>query len=125
MWDGIESADSVVINAHKWLGAPFDCSLYYVRDEQHLVRVMSTNPSFLQSSVDSQVRNLRDTGIPLGRRFRALKLWFLIREQGVSGLQSAPAARHRERQAPGRDDQRDARLEGGGTGPVADGVHQA
>jgi len=88
MWDGIEGADSVVINAHKWLGAPFDCSLYYVRDEQHLVRVMSTNPSFLQSSVDSEVRNLRDTGIPLGRRFRALKLWFLIREQGVSGLQA-------------------------------------
>jgi aromatic-L-amino-acid decarboxylase len=88
MWDGIEGADSIVINAHKWLGAPFDCSLYYVRDEQHLLRVMSTNPSFLQSSVDAQVRNLRDTGIPLGRRFRALKLWFLIREQGVSGLQA-------------------------------------
>jgi aromatic-L-amino-acid decarboxylase len=88
MWGGIEGADSVVINAHKWLGAPFDCSLYYVRDEQHLMRVMSTNPSFLQSSVDSHVRNLRDTGIPLGRRFRALKLWFLIREQGVSGLQA-------------------------------------
>ncbi|MEQ8815772.1 MAG: pyridoxal-dependent decarboxylase [Thalassobaculum sp.] len=88
MWDGVEGADSLVINAHKWLGAPFDCSLYYVRDEQHLLRVMSTNPSFLQSSVDGQVRNLRDTGIPLGRRFRALKLWFLIREQGVSGLQA-------------------------------------
>jgi aromatic-L-amino-acid decarboxylase len=88
MWDGIEGADSIVINAHKWLGAPFDCSLYYVRDAEHLVRVMSTNPSFLQSSVDGQVRNLRDWGIPLGRRFRALKLWFLIREQGVSGLQA-------------------------------------
>ena len=88
MWDGVEGADSLVINAHKWLGAPFDCSLYYVRDEQHLLRVMSTNPSFLQSAVDGQVRNLRDTGIPLGRRFRALKLWFLIREQGVSGLQA-------------------------------------
>lgn len=88
MWDGIEGADSIVINAHKWLGAPFDCSLYYVRDEQHLLRVMSTNPSFLQSPVDGQVRNLRDAGIPLGRRFRALKLWFLIREQGVSGLQA-------------------------------------
>src|SRR4030095_16853899 len=49
---------------------------------------MSTNPSFLQSSVDSQVRNLRDTGIPLGRRFRALKLWFLIREQGVSACRA-------------------------------------
>jgi aromatic-L-amino-acid decarboxylase len=92
MWEGIcteqGGADSIVINAHKWLGAPFDCSLYYVRDEQHLVRVMSTNPSFLQSPVDGQVRNLRDWGIPLGRRFRALKLWFMIREQGVAGLQA-------------------------------------
>ncbi len=87
LWDGIEDAHSLVINAHKWLGAPFDCSLYYVRDPEHLIRVMSTNPSFLQSSVDGQVKNLRDWGIPLGRRFRALKLWFLIREQGVSGLQ--------------------------------------
>jgi aromatic-L-amino-acid decarboxylase len=77
-----------VFNAHKWLGAPFDCSIYYVRDAEHLVRVMGTNPSFLQSSVDGQVRNLRDWGIPLGRRFRALKLWFLIREQGVTGLQT-------------------------------------
>jgi aromatic-L-amino-acid/L-tryptophan decarboxylase len=88
MWDGIESADSLVLNAHKWLGAPFDCSLYYVRDPEHLVRVMSTNPSYLQSNVQGELRNLRDWGIPLGRRFRALKLWFLIREQGVSGLQA-------------------------------------
>jgi aromatic-L-amino-acid/L-tryptophan decarboxylase len=87
MWDGVEGADSLVINAHKWLGAPFDCSVYYVRDPEHLMRVMSTNPSFLQSSVDGEVKNLRDWGIPLGRRFRALKLWFMIREQGVSGLQ--------------------------------------
>ena len=88
MWDGVEDADSLVINAHKWLGAPFDCSLYYVRDERCLQRVMSTNPSYLQSSADGAVRNLRDAGIPLGRRFRALKLWFLIREQGVAGLQA-------------------------------------
>jgi len=88
MWDGIEGADSLVINVHKWLGAPFDCSLYYVRDPQHLIRVMSTNPSFLQSSVDGQVKSLRDWGIPLGRRFRALKLWFLIREQGVEALRA-------------------------------------
>jgi aromatic-L-amino-acid decarboxylase len=87
MWKGIESADSLVLNAHKWLGAAFDCSLYYVRDPQHLIRVMGTNPSYLQSGVDNQVRNLRDWGIPLGRRFRALKLWCLIREQGVEGLQ--------------------------------------
>ena len=88
LWEGIEGADSIVINAHKWLGVAFDCSLYYVRDPEHLVRVMSTNPSFLRSSVDDRVKNLRDWGIPLGRRFRALKLWFLIREQGVGGLQS-------------------------------------
>jgi aromatic-L-amino-acid decarboxylase len=88
MFDGIEGADSLVVNAHKWLGAPFDCSLHYVRDEPHLLRVMSTNPSYLRSTVDAEVRNLRDTGIPLGRRFRALKLWFLIREQGVAGLQA-------------------------------------
>lgn len=87
MWQGVEAADSLVFNPHKWLGVVFDCSLYYVRDAEHLVRVMSTNPSYLQSSVDDQVRNLRDWGIPLGRRFRALKLWCLIREQGVSGLQ--------------------------------------
>lgn len=86
LWDGVEGADSIVVNAHKWLGAPFDCSLYYVRDPGHLVRVMSTNPSFLQSGVDDRVRNLRDWGIPLGRRFRALKLWFMIREQGIEGL---------------------------------------
>jgi aromatic-L-amino-acid decarboxylase len=87
LWDGIEQADSLVVNPHKWLGAAFDCSLYYVRDVEHLVRVMSTNPSYLQSAADGRVKNLRDWGIPLGRRFRALKLWFLIREQGVSQLQ--------------------------------------
>lgn len=88
MWQGIERADSIVLNTHKWLGVVFDCSLYYVRDLEHLIRVMSTNPSYLQSAVDDQVKNLRDWGIPLGRRFRALKLWCLIREQGVTGLQA-------------------------------------
>jgi aromatic-L-amino-acid decarboxylase len=88
MWDGIEGADSIVMNPHKWLGAAFDCSLYFVRDPEHLIRVMSTNPSYLQSAVDGNVKNLRDWGIPLGRRFRALKLWCLIREQGVEKLQT-------------------------------------
>lgn len=88
MWQGIEGADSLVLNVHKWLGVAFDCSLYYVRDPEHLIRVMSTNPSYLQSSVDTRVKNLRDWGLPLGRRFRALKLWCLVREQGVEGLQA-------------------------------------
>jgi aromatic-L-amino-acid decarboxylase len=88
MWQGVEEADSLVLNAHKWLGAAFDCSLYYVKDAEHLVRVMSTNPSYLQSAADDRVKNLRDWGVPLGRRFRALKLWCLIRAEGVAGLQA-------------------------------------
>lgn len=88
MWAGIERADSIVLNPHKWLGAVFDYSLYYVRDVEHLVRVMSTNPSYLRTSADQQAVNLRDWNIPLGRRFRALKLWALVRDAGVSGLQA-------------------------------------
>jgi aromatic-L-amino-acid decarboxylase len=88
MWDGIELADSVVLNVHKWLGVVFDCSLYFVRDPQHLVRVMSTNPSYLRSSEDGRVKNYRDWGIPLGRRFRALKLWCLLRSEGLNGLRA-------------------------------------
>jgi aromatic-L-amino-acid decarboxylase len=88
MWDGIEGVDSVVINPHKWLGAAFDCTAYYVRDPQHLIRVMGTNPSYLQNAADGAVKNYRDWGIPLGRRFRALKLWTLIRVEGVAALQA-------------------------------------
>ena len=87
MWDGIERADSLVLNPHKWLGAVFDCSLFYVRDPQHLIRVMSTSPSYLSTAADETATNYRDWGIALGRRFRALKLWCLIRAEGVSGLQ--------------------------------------
>jgi aromatic-L-amino-acid decarboxylase len=88
LWAGIEAADSLVLNPHKWLGAAFDCSVYYVRDSQHLVRVMSTNPSYLQTSQDREVKNYRDWGIPLGRRFRALKLWSLLRTHGAERLRA-------------------------------------
>jgi len=88
MWQGVELADSLIVNPHKWLGAVFDCTIYFVRDPEHLVRVMSTNPSYLKTTADGSVKNYRDWGLPLGRRFRALKLWFLIREQGVEGLQA-------------------------------------
>ena len=88
MWDGVEGADSLVLNPHKWMGVGFDFSAYYVRDPQHLVRVMSTNPSYLRTAQDGAVRNLRDWGIPLGRRFRALKLWFYLADVGVEGLQA-------------------------------------
>jgi aromatic-L-amino-acid decarboxylase len=87
-WDGVEAADSMVMNPHKWLGTGFDLSAYFVRDPEHLIQVMSTNPSYLRTQHDAEVKNLRDWGIPLGRRFRALKLWFLIKDQGVEGLQA-------------------------------------
>jgi aromatic-L-amino-acid decarboxylase len=70
------------------MGTGTFCSAYYVRDPQHLVRVMSTNPSYLRTAHEGEVKNFRDWGIPLGRQFRALKLWFLIHEQGVKGLQA-------------------------------------
>jgi aromatic-L-amino-acid/L-tryptophan decarboxylase len=88
MWDGVDSADSLALNPHKWLGAAFDCSLFYVRDAQHLIRVMGTNPSYLQSAADGTVKNYRDWGIPLGRRFRALKLWTLLRAEGAEALRA-------------------------------------
>jgi len=88
MFEGVEAADSLILNPHKWLGAAFDCSTYFVRDPEHLIRVMSTNPSYLQTNVDGAVVNYRDWGIPLGRRFRALKLWFLLRANGVAALQA-------------------------------------
>jgi len=88
LWSGIEGADSIVVNPHKWMTVAFDCTLYLVRDPEHLVRVMSTNPSYLQTSMDAQVRNYRDWGIALGRRFRALKLWVTLREQGVAAIRA-------------------------------------
>jgi aromatic-L-amino-acid decarboxylase len=88
MWEGVERADSIVFNPHKWMGIGFDFSAYYVRDPQHLVRVMSTNPSYLRTAHDAEVRNLRDWGIPLGRRFRALKAWFHLVDAGVEAIQA-------------------------------------
>jgi aromatic-L-amino-acid/L-tryptophan decarboxylase len=86
LWRGVEEAHSVVFNPHKWLGAVFDCSLFYTQNPEHLIRVMSTTPSYLQTSADGQATNYRDWGIPLGRRFRALKLWFLLKSEGAEGL---------------------------------------
>jgi aromatic-L-amino-acid decarboxylase len=86
LWHGIERADSLVFNPHKWLGVGFDLSAYYCRDPQHLIRVMGTNPAVLRTPHDGEVSNFRDWHIQLGRRFRALKLWFHVLDQGVSGI---------------------------------------
>lgn len=84
--EGVERADSLVVNPHKWLLVNHDCSAYFVRDPAALVRTFSTSPEYLRTRHDAEVVNFRDWGIPLGRRFRALKLWFVIRSYGVDGL---------------------------------------
>ncbi len=87
MIDGIEYADTYVFNPHKWMFTNFDCSAYFVKDPSLLVRTFEILPEYLKTRADSRVKNYRDWGIPLGRRFRALKLWFVIRNYGVKGLQ--------------------------------------
>ena len=88
LWRGVEGADSISWNPHKWMGTILDCSLFYVKQPELLIRVMSTNPSYLGSTVDSEVVQYRDWGIPLGRRFRALKLWFHLRLDGPDAIRT-------------------------------------
>jgi aromatic-L-amino-acid decarboxylase len=80
--------DSFVVNPHKWMATNFDCTAYFVRDAETLVRTFDIQPEYLRTRADSQVRNYRDWGIQLGRRFRALKLWFVMRTYGRRGLQA-------------------------------------
>jgi len=93
--EGVERADSFVFNPHKWMLTNFDLSAYFVRDPDHLVRTFSMEPEYLKTKTGGPVRNLRDWGIPLGRRFRALKLWFVLRSYGVDGIRSM-VSRHLE-----------------------------
>ncbi|MGA1662663.1 MAG: pyridoxal phosphate-dependent decarboxylase family protein, partial [Candidatus Nanopelagicales bacterium] len=86
LFSGLERADSFGWNPHKWMGTILDCSLLYVRDVQLLVRVFSTNPSYLRASTDGEVTQYKDWGIPLGRRFRAIKLWFHLRLAGAEAI---------------------------------------
>lgn len=85
-WDGVERADSVVVNPHKWLGAQFDCSLLYVRDPAALVRTLAARPDYLHTPEHDKIVNYSEWSLTLGRRFRALKLWFVLRAYGLEGL---------------------------------------
>ncbi len=85
---GIDGADSFVFNPHKWMFTNFDCSAYFVKDEEALVRTFEILPEYLKTSEVTRVNNYRDWGIQLGRRFRALKLWFVIRTYGVDGIKA-------------------------------------
>ena len=86
MLRGIETVDSLVFNPHKWLLTNFDCSAHFVRDPDALTRTLSILPAYLQSREGDTVTDYRDWGVPLGRRFRALKLWFVLRSYGLAGL---------------------------------------
>ena len=83
---GIERADSIIANPHKWMFVPIDLSTLFVRKPDVLKRAFSLSAEYLKTNVDSEVENYMDYGVQLGRRFRALKLWFVIRYFGVEGL---------------------------------------
>jgi len=85
-WTGIEAADSIVLNPHKWLGAQFDCSTHFVRDADSLVKTLAIQPEYLKTHGKDGIINYSEWTVPLGRRFRALKLWFLMRAHGLEGL---------------------------------------
>jgi aromatic-L-amino-acid decarboxylase len=85
---GAEYMDSFVFNPHKWMLTNFDCSAYFVKNPETLKKTFDIHPEYLRTGVDAVVNNYRDWGIQLGRRFRALKLWFVLRYYGVEGLQS-------------------------------------
>jgi aromatic-L-amino-acid decarboxylase len=89
---GCEHADSLVINPHKWLFTPMDCSVLYCRREELLKSAFSITPAYLESSEADEVRNLMDYGSSLGRRFRGLKLWFVLRAFGIDGARRRIAA---------------------------------
>lgn len=84
---GMENADSFVFNPHKWLFTNFDCSAYFVQDKKALIKTFQVVPEYLKSGNQGKVNDYCDWGIQLGRRFRALKLWFVIRNFGIKGLQ--------------------------------------
>ncbi len=84
--DGLELADTYVFNPHKWMFTNFDCSLFYTSDKASLVRTFEIMPEYLKTDSDQSVNNYRDWGIQLGRRFRALKLWFVLRSYGLEGI---------------------------------------
>ena len=88
LWAGIEGADSIVFNPHKWLGAQFDCAIQFLRDPTPQVKTLGLRPSYLETAGREEVVNFNEWTVPLGRRFRALKLWFTLRAYGLEGLRA-------------------------------------
>ena len=88
LWQGIEAADSVVFNPHKWLGVQFDCAAHFLQEPGTLVRTLAIRPEYLKTHGADGIINYSEWSIPLGRRFRALKLWFVLRHYGLEGLRN-------------------------------------
>ena len=86
LWQGIDDADSIVLNPHKWLGAQFDCSVQFLADASPQIRSMGLRPDYLETRGGGEILNFNEWTVPLGRRFRALKIWFSLRAYGLEGL---------------------------------------
>jgi aromatic-L-amino-acid decarboxylase len=86
LWQGVERADSVVLNPHKWLGVPMECSAHFLRDPAPLVKTLAIQPEYLKTYGKDGIVNFSEWSVQLGRRFRALKVWFLLRAYGLEGL---------------------------------------
>ena len=86
LWKGAERADSIVFNPHKWLGSSMECSAHFVRDPATLVRTLAIQPEYLKTYGKDGIVNYSEWSVQLGRRFRALKIWFLLRAHGLDGL---------------------------------------
>ena len=88
LWAGVEGADSIVFNPHKWLGAQFDCAVQFLADPAPQIRTLGLRPSYLETPGADHPPDYNEWTVPLGRRFRALKLWFLMRAYGLEGLRT-------------------------------------
>ncbi|WP_420012951.1 pyridoxal phosphate-dependent decarboxylase family protein [Tateyamaria sp.] len=88
LWDGAEQFDSIVFNPHKWLGAQFDCAAHFLRDPDQLRQTLAIRPEYLKTHAQGDIIDYSEWSVPLGRRFRALKLWFLMRHYGMDGLRT-------------------------------------
>ena len=88
LWAGAEAADSIIFNPHKWLGAQFDCAVQFLADPGPQFRTLGLRPEYLQTQGQDDITNFNEWTLPLGRRFRALKLWFVLRAYGLDGLRT-------------------------------------
>ena len=88
LWKGVEGADSIVFNPHKWLGAQFDCAVQFLADPAPQVQTLGLRPDYLETLGAGEITNYNEWTVPLGRRFRALKLWFVLRAYGLEGLRA-------------------------------------